>query len=28
LERLFVTADAHTIINESDVNHPAAKMVA
>jgi T-complex protein 1 subunit theta len=28
LERLFVTSDAHTIINESDVNHPAAKMVA
>lgn len=28
LERLFVTSDAHTIINESDVHHPAAKMVA
>jgi len=28
LEKLFVTSDAHTIINESDVNHPAAKMVA
>lgn len=28
LEKLFVTADAHTIINESDVHHPAAKMVA
>lgn len=28
LSRLFVTSDAHTIINESDVHHPAAKMVA
>lgn len=28
LERLFVTSDAHTIIEESDVHHPAAKMVA
>jgi len=28
LERLYVTSDAHTIINESDVHHPAAKMVA
>jgi T-complex protein 1 subunit theta len=28
LEKLFVTSDAHTIIDESDVNHPAAKMVA
>jgi len=28
LERLFVTSDAHTIINESDVNHPAARMIA
>lgn len=28
LEKLFVTSDAHTIINESDVHHPAAKMVA
>lgn len=28
LERLFVTSDAHTIINESDVHHPAAKMIA
>lgn len=28
LEKLFVTSDAHTIINESDVNHPAARMVA
>jgi chaperonin GroEL (HSP60 family) len=28
LARLFVTSDAHTIINESDVHHPAAKMVA
>lgn len=28
LSRLFVTSDAHTIVNESDVHHPAAKMVA
>jgi T-complex protein 1 subunit theta len=28
LERLFVTSDAATIIKESDVNHPAARMVA
>ena len=28
LEKLFVTSDAHTIINESDIHHPAAKMVA
>ena len=28
LEKLFVTSDAHTIIQESDVNHPAAKMIA
>lgn len=28
LEKLFVTSDAHTIIQESDVHHPAAKMVA
>lgn len=28
LEKLFVTSDAHTIINESDVHHPAAKMIA
>lgn len=28
LDRLFVTSDAATIIKESDINHPAAKMVA
>jgi len=28
LEKLFITSDAHTIINESDVHHPAAKMIA
>ena len=28
LDRLFVTSDAATIIKESDVNHPAARMVA
>jgi chaperonin GroEL (HSP60 family) len=28
LEKLFVTSDAATIIKESDVNHPAAKMIA
>jgi T-complex protein 1 subunit theta len=28
LERLFVTSDAATIIKESDVHHPAAKMIA
>jgi len=28
LERLFVTSDAGTIIRESDVHHPAAKMIA
>lgn len=28
LEKLFVTSDAHTIIQESDVHHPAAKMIA
>lgn len=28
LDRLFVTSDAATIIKESDVHHPAAKMVA
>lgn len=28
LEKLFVTSDAATIIKESDVHHPAAKMVA
>jgi len=27
LEKLFVTNDAATIINELDVFHPAAKMV-
>ena len=28
LEKLFVTSDAATIIKESDVHHPAAKMIA
>lgn len=28
LERLFVTSDAGCIIRESDVHHPAAKMIA
>ena len=28
LERLFVTSDAATIIKESDIHHPAAKMIA
>lgn len=28
LDRLFVTSDAATIIKESDVHHPAAKMIA
>jgi T-complex protein 1 subunit theta len=28
LEKLFVTSDAATIIRESDVHHPAAKMIA
>ena len=28
LEKLFVTSDAGTIIRESDVHHPAAKMIA
>ena len=28
LDKLFVTSDAHTIINESDVHHPAARMIA
>ena len=28
LDRLFVTSDAATIIRESDINHPAAKMIA
>lgn len=27
LEKLFVTSDAATIINELDVNHPAAKLI-
>ena len=27
LEKLFVTSDAATIIKESDINHPAAKMI-
>ena len=28
LDKLFVTSDAATIIKESDVHHPAAKMIA
>lgn len=28
LEKLFVTSDAATIIKESDIHHPAAKMIA
>jgi hypothetical protein len=28
LEKLFVTSDASTIINELEVNHPAAKLIA
>ncbi|MFN9903727.1 MAG: TCP-1/cpn60 chaperonin family protein [bacterium] len=28
LDKLFVTSDAATIIKESDINHPAAKMIA
>ena len=28
LDRLFVTSDAATIIRESDIHHPAAKMIA
>lgn len=28
LEKLFLTSDAATIIKESDVHHPAAKMIA
>jgi len=28
LDRLFKTSDAATIIKESDINHPAAKMIA
>lgn len=28
LEKLFVTSDAATIIKETDVHHPAAKMIA
>lgn len=28
LEKLFVTSDAATIIRETDVHHPAAKMIA
>ena len=27
LERLFVTSDATLIIKESDIQHPAAKMI-
>ena len=28
LEKLFITSDAATIIRETDVHHPAAKMIA
>ena len=28
LEKLFVTSDAATIMRESDIHHPAAKMIA
>jgi T-complex protein 1 subunit theta len=28
LDKLFVTSDAATIIKESDINHPAARMIA
>ena len=28
LEKLFVTSDAATIIKETDIHHPAAKMIA
>jgi T-complex protein 1 subunit theta len=28
LEKLFVTSDAATILRESDIHHPAAKMIA
>ena len=28
LDKLFVTSDAATIIRESDIHHPAAKMIA
>jgi len=28
LDKLFVTSDAATIIKESDIHHPAAKMIA
>ena len=28
LEKLFVTSDAATIIKESDIHHPAAKMIS
>jgi len=28
LEKLFVTSDAATILRESDVHHPAAKMIS
>lgn len=27
LEKLFVTSDAATIVKESEVHHPAAKMI-
>ena len=28
LDKLFITSDAATIMRESDVNHPAARMIA
>jgi T-complex protein 1 subunit theta len=28
LEKLFITSDAATIIRETDIHHPAAKMIA
>ena len=28
LEKIFVTSDAATILRESDIHHPAAKMVS
>lgn len=28
LEKIFVTSDAATILRESDIHHPAAKMIA
>ena len=28
LDKIFITSDAHTIIRETEVNHPAARMIA